>query len=142
VQVANLTRNQTALIRLHKEFAEAKSIIKRLPATPGSSSQRTAAPHAPAHLDLGLGCGVNCAATYKPNAPGGGLESTNSPPKREGHMGTLSETLKSRLVDLCERTLAALEVIGSSMTVVVGESNVAMWMAHLKVCLRLIKGLK
>ena len=83
--VARLTKLQTALVRLHKELADALGCVQRLPVLPvsgraaaaaaaaaggGAGGAQLTAPGAPAHLDLGLGVGTQVPCSYRPNGAG------------------------------------------------------------------------
>jgi len=143
LQIAKLTKSQTALIRMHRELVDAAAVLRKLPVTPSAAGGKGgagggAAPGAPPHLDLGLGAGIVCSAAYKPNPPGGGLETTGVPPRRETGPGAAAvalpvpAALRDRLLALAAAQRGRLEEVGAQIAEAAGAAF-AMWSSYIKV---------
>lgn len=121
--VEKLTKTQTNLIRLHKDFADVLLTLSRTPTLPPPRS--AGKPDRPSgFVNLGLGSGVIVSGQYHPNTG-----ATSS--KRDGApQHPMPALLHSRLSELAKGYLDSLTSIGEQIVEFVGPSGSGLWRSY------------
>lgn len=123
---------------MHRDVLDATAKLKACPvySTPSGKPAAAIAPGAPPHLDLGHGMGTVRAASYAPNPPGSGYESTGTLSRKEmrdSGMGPLPAGVRDQLLRFTATKAAALVDLGDTMADTVGPAAFSLWLAHTQV---------
>ena len=136
--VANLTKAQTGLVRLHRELADAAAILRRTPVTATQAAAQggrgASSAAASRGLDLGLGLGVQVPASFRPpTAASGGSVSGAAAAAAVTAAAPLPPLLRARLLELVAAQCAHLEAVGARIAEVAGPGGSALWRAYYSV---------
>jgi hypothetical protein len=121
--VEKLTKTQTNLIRLHKDFADVLLTLSRTPTIPPPRSAVGKSDRPSGFINLGLGHGVPVSGQYHPNT---GATSSSS----KVIQLPMPALLHSRLSDLAKGYLDSLTSIGEQIVELVGPSGSGLWRSY------------